>query len=261
MDPMISIEGLTVEYGSPDGSVLTAVDDLDLTIGRGEFLTVVGPSGCGKSTLLLAVDGLLPIAAGRIVIEGRTVTAPGPDRAVVFQEFALLPWRSVRDNIAFGLESQKVPKSEIAELVQRYVELVGLEGFEDHFPAQLSGGMRQRVGIARALVIEPRILLMDEPFGALDAQTREILGEELLRIWDTHQKTVLFITHDIDEAVFLSDRVAVMTRRPARIKEIVDIDLPRPRNYEVKSSKEFGAYRRSIWEMLHDQASLASRGA
>jgi len=257
--PFIRIEDLTVEYRSPSNQPLTAIDRLNLDVAQGEFISVVGPSGCGKSTLLMAVDGLLQPVEGRIEIDGTPVTAPGRDRAVVFQEFALLPWRTVRQNVAFGLEGQRMSKARREETVSRYLRLVGLENFAGHYPSQLSGGMRQRVGIARALAVEPQVLLMDEPFGALDAQTREILGEELLRIWDAHQRTVLFITHDIDEAVFLSDRVAVMTRRPARIKEIMAIDLPRPRTIEVKSSKPFGQYRRRIWDMLHDEAIQASR--
>jgi NitT/TauT family transport system ATP-binding protein len=250
--PIVEARNVTIRYNSKNNSSVLAVDDLNLTINRGEFVTIVGSSGCGKTSFLYAIDGLLPIQGGQILVQGQPIDGPGHDRAVVFQEFALLPWRSVLSNIAFGLEIRKAPKAKRLETARSLVDLVGLNGFEDRYPHELSGGMRQRVGIARALAIEPDILLMDEPFGALDAQTRETMQEELLRIWQSTGKTVIFVTHDIDEAIYLADRVVVMKARPGRIREILPVDLPRPRNADMKAEASFVEMRRHLWHLLHD---------
>jgi NitT/TauT family transport system ATP-binding protein len=243
----IRIEQLTVAYetASDDGRFV-AVDGFDLDVERGTFVTIVGPSGCGKSSLLLVVDGLVAPASGRVLVNGDPVSGPGRDRAMVFQNFALLPWRSVVDNVRFGLELQRSGDENPDERARRYVDVVGLAGFEDYYPHQLSGGMQQRVGIARALAVEPEILLMDEPFGALDAQTRDVMGEELIRIWEQDKKTALFVTHSIDEAVLLGDVVVVMSKSPGRITETVSIDLPRPRTVKMADTHEFAGYRRRI---------------
>jgi NitT/TauT family transport system ATP-binding protein len=201
----------------------------------------------------MSVDGLIRPDRGEIYIEGKKTNSPGPDRAVVFQEFALLPWRTVESNVAFGLEFRDVPLNEKKQTIDKYVKMVGLAGFEKHYPHQLSGGMRQRAGLARALSVNPEILLMDEPFAAIDAQTREIMGTELLRIWDREKKTVLFVTHSIDESIYLADRIVVMTARPGRVKEIIDVKLPRPRRFEVKSSMEFVEYRKKVWQTLEEE--------
>jgi NitT/TauT family transport system ATP-binding protein len=211
---------------------------------------VLGPSGCGKTTLLRIIAGLEPKSSGSMVLKGKEIEGPGPDRGMVFQEFALFPWRSVRRNVEFGLEIKKMPPEMRKETSQKYIDLVGLKGFEDSHPNQLSGGMKQRVGIARALANEPSILLMDEPFGALDAQTRNQMQKELLRIWSETRKTIVFITHSVDEAVFLADRVVVLTSRPGRIKTVHKIDLPRPRN---RASQEFIKLRRDILDELELQ--------
>ncbi len=229
-----------------------AIRHLDLTVRQGEFLAIVGPSGCGKSTFLDMVAGLAQPSSGEIFIDGKLITGPALDRGIVMQGYALFPWRTVRKNVEFGLEIKKVPKKDRKEISQRYIELVGLSNFEDRYPHELSGGMKQRVAIARALAYDPEVLLMDEPFAAVDAQTREVLQEELLRIWEKTKKTIIFVTHGIDEAVFLADRVAVMTAHPGTIKEIVNINLPRPRD-GIRSSADFGWVRHKIWELLQNE--------
>ena len=258
MQPSIDIRNVSKSYGggtAPGG--LLALDDVSLQVGQGEFLAILGPSGCGKSTLLHVVAGLTP-ARGELLVHGKNVTGPGLDRGVVFQDYALFPWRTVLDNVAFGLEMKKVPRHMRAAWAYKYVILVGLAGFEDRYPAQLSGGMKQRVAIARALAFDPEVLLMDEPFAALDAQTREILQTELLRIWEQTSKTILFVTHAIDEAIYLAQRVVVMTARPGRIKQIVDIDLPWPRvDSDVRSSRPFALLRHLIWELLAGEVEKA----
>jgi NitT/TauT family transport system ATP-binding protein len=241
-------------------SVVTALDGVDLTVGAGEFLVVVGPSGCGKSSLLDLLGGLSRPTSGRILLDGSLVTGPGLDRGIVFQQYALLPWRTAQGNVEFGLEAIGVPRRERAARAREFLDLVGLSGFEGRYPHELSGGMRQRVAIARSLAYDPDVLLMDEPFAALDAQTRESLQDELLRIWKATGKTVVFITHGIDEAVHLGQRVAVMTSRPGRIKEVVPIDLPAPGDGDdPRSSPEFSRYRHHVWSLLRDEVSRAQQ--
>ncbi|MFJ3483094.1 ABC transporter ATP-binding protein [Pseudomonas sp. NPDC090202] len=226
--------------------------DFDLNVREGEFLSILGPSGCGKSTYLNILAGLAQKTGGTLNIDGQPLQGINRNQGVVFQGYALLPWRTVLDNIAVGLEIRGVGKAERRERAREYLDLVGLNGFAARYPHELSGGMRQRVAIARSLVYEPDVLLMDEPFAALDAQTRETLQDELLRIWDLRKKTIVFITHSLDEAIFLSDRVAVMTPRPGRIKDIIDIDLPRPRLPEVRNSHDFVHLRQRAWESLRE---------
>lgn len=239
-------------------SAVTALDGVDLTVGAGEFLVVVGPSGCGKSSLLDLLGGLSRPTSGRILLDGSPVTGPGVDRGIVFQQYALLPWRTAQGNVEFGLEAVGVPRRQRAARAREFLGLVGLSGFEGRHPHELSGGMRQRVAIARSLAYDPDVLLMDEPFAALDAQTRESLQDELRRIWQTTGKTVVFITHGIDEAVHLGQRVAVMTSRPGRIKEVVPIDLPVPAaGDDPRSSPEFARHRHHIWSLLRDEVSRA----
>ncbi|MFF6779300.1 ABC transporter ATP-binding protein [Streptomyces sp. NPDC012637] len=241
-------------------SVVTALDGVDLTVGAGEFLVVVGPSGCGKSSLLDLLGGLSRPTSGRILLDGSPVTGPGLDRGIVFQQYALLPWRTAQGNVEFGLEAVGVPRRERAARAREFLDLVGLTGFEGRHPHELSGGMRQRVAIARSLAYDPDVLLMDEPFAALDAQTRESLQDELLRIWRATGKTVVFITHGIDEAVHLGQRVAVMTSRPGRIKEVVPVDLPAPADGDdPRSSPEFARYRHHVWSLLRDEVSRAQQ--
>lgn len=232
----------------------TAIEEFSLDVAAGEFLTVVGPSGCGKSTLLDLLAGLAQPSGGSIAIDGSAITGPGSDRGVVFQQYSLLPWRTALKNIEFGLEAKRIPKRHRKAIAQEYLELVGLEGFGHRYPHELSGGMRQRVAIARSLAFDPEILLMDEPFAALDAQTRESLQDELLRIWKATGKTIVFITHGIDEAIYLGQRVAVMTPRPGRLQEVIDVDFSddeRASGNDLRSSAHFGALRHRVWEALH----------
>jgi NitT/TauT family transport system ATP-binding protein len=230
---------------------LLALDGVSLEVQENEFLLIIGPSGCGKSTLLRIVAGLIDRDDGEIRIDGNAVTGPGPERAMVFQDFGLFPWKTVLDNVKFPLDIRNVPEDEAAEIARRHLKQVGLDGFEDAHPHQLSGGMQQRVGVARALAIDPDILLMDEPFGAIDAQTRELMQEELARLWAESRKTVLFVTHDLDEAVILADRIAVLSRSPGTVRTIVPVDLPRPRwEYDVRAHPVFAAVRQEIWSML-----------
>ncbi len=233
---------------------LTALDNVNLEIKKGEFLALVGPSGCGKSTFLDIVGGLTRPNSGQVYIDGKPINGPALDRGIVFQGYALFPWRTALENVEFGLEVKGAPKNEREAIARKYLALVGLSSFESRYPYELSGGMKQRVAIARSLAYDPDVLLMDEPFGALDAQTREILQVELLKIWEETHKTVLFVTHSIDEAVFLADRVAIMTSRPGVIKNIVNINLPRPRmDEETKSSPEFAQLRHDIWGLVKDE--------
>jgi len=249
----VLIENLKVTYKTPQNFAFIALEGINLSINKGEFVTIVGPSGCGKSSLLLAMDGLISPAEGRLLVNGEEVQGPGPDRAMVFQEFGLLPWRTVMGNVRFGLELHRWQGGDLDERSKQFIKLVGLEGFEAYHPHQLSGGMRQRVAIARALAVDPEILLMDEPFGALDAQTREDMGEELLKIWEQQKKTALFVTHSIDEAIFLGDTVVTMRKEPGRVKEVLNIDLPRPRPLEIKDTRQFTEYRGYIRSLFKEE--------
>ncbi|GIH24784.1 ABC transporter ATP-binding protein [Acrocarpospora phusangensis] len=240
------------------GEPFTALAGIDLDVRAGEFLTLVGPSGCGKSTLLDLIAGLTTPTTGTLRLDGRPIDGPGLDRGVVFQQYALFPWRTALANIEFGLEAKAVPARERAERAREFLELVGLSGFADRYPHELSGGMRQRVAIARSLAFDPEVLLMDEPFAALDAQTRESLQEELLSIWEKTGKTVVFITHGIDEAVYLGQRVAIMTSRPGRIKQIIDVAFD-SRAGDLRADPRFGEYRHHIWTLLRDEVAAARR--
>ncbi|WP_019123015.1 ABC transporter ATP-binding protein [Brevibacillus massiliensis] len=231
-----------------------ALDKTSFEIKEGEFITILGPSGCGKSTLLRIVAGLEEPSSGRVRLDGREIHGPGPDRGMVFQSYTLYPWLTVEDNIAFGLQLKGVSKAERLEVARHYLELIGLAGFEKHYPIQLSGGMKQRVAIARALANDPEILLMDEPFGALDAQTRAIMQEILLKVWEESKKTILFITHDVEEAVFLGDTVYVMTARPGRLKKSIPVTLPRPREYSVKNSAAFFELKMELLELIREES-------
>jgi NitT/TauT family transport system ATP-binding protein len=235
------------------GQVVHALADVTATIRDGEFVSIVGASGCGKSTFLRLVDGLIPPTTGEVLLGGTTVERPGPDRAFVFQQDRMLPWRTVRDNVTFGLELQGRSRRAARPRAEELLKLVGLSKFGDHFPHELSGGMRQRANLARALAVDPELLLMDEPFAALDGQTREIMQGELLRIWDESRKTVLFVTHQVDEAVYLSDRVLVFTVRPGRVKAEIEIDLPRPRTFAMKRTPEFGDYVDQVWQLIEEE--------
>ena len=248
----LEIRSLTKTYLRGAGKEIRVVDEFSLTVPNLEFLAVLGPSGCGKSTLLRMIDGLIPADSGGIYIDGRDVSGVvgGAGRGMVFQSFDLFPWRTTLGNVEFGLEPLPIRKAERRELAQHYIELVGLSGFESSYPHELSGGMQQRVGLARALAIKPEILLMDEPFGALDVQTRDILQDELLRIWNAERKTVIFVTHSIEEALYLADRVAVITPRPARIDKLISVPFARPRDETVKSDPAFVELRRVIWNAL-----------
>ena len=250
--PIIIVRGLCKRF-SRGGKNVDAIRDFNLEISEGEFIAIVGPSGCGKSTFLHMVGGFEPITEGELLVEGHPVAGPGPDRGMVFQEFALFPWRTVAENVGWGLEIQARSRSDRVAIVERLLAKVGLTHFRDHYPAELSGGMKQRVAIARTLAFEPRILLMDEPFGALDAQNRELMQEELQTIWNETRKTVIFITHDIEEAIYLADRVIVFSARPGRTKADIPIDLPRPRDLEVKKSTAYFDYRNQIWDLLRDE--------
>ena len=262
--PVIVSKDLTVGYNlHRERKRLTALRNINLSVHRGEFVVLVGPSGCGKTTFINAVAGLVQPWEGTIEVNGRPVKGPGPDRAMVFQDYALMPWRTVESNVRMPFEFQKLglSKEEMDERVRRYIELVDLTGFEKSYPYELSGGMKQRVGIARALVGEPDILLADEPFAAIDAMTREAMQGELERFVAKTGQTVVFITHSIDEAVTLADRVAVISYRPGQIKEIVEVKLPRPRfDYDVKVLPEYGELRDHIWRLVKDEAFQASRG-
>ncbi len=253
MAPKLAVSHLSRWFGD-----LEALRGIDLEVEHGEFISVVGPSGCGKTTFLRIVAGLEHATAGDVVLDGRVVSEPGTDRGFVFQNDSLLPWRTVLANAIIGREVAGAIGSADRKRTTELLKLVGLEGFEHYYPRQLSGGMRQRVNLARALAIDPQILLMDEPFAALDAQTREIMQAELLRIWERGHKTVLFVTHQIDEAVFLSDRVLVFARRPGRLQEEVNIALPRPRALEIKRTGEFVGLVDRIWRMIEDDVRAAA---
>jgi NitT/TauT family transport system ATP-binding protein len=251
---MLTVENLNKNYVSR-GSETAALVNIDLRIEEGEFICLLGPSGCGKSTLLKIIAGLIPATSGRIAINGEPVSGPGPERAVVFQDYALFPWMTVRDNVEFGLEARKLPVAERHEISSRLLKVVGLSDFADRFPHHLSGGMKQRVSIARALAVDPSLLLMDEPFGALDAQTRHVLQDELLRIWREYRKTVVFVTHSIEEAIYLSDRIVVMTARPGRVKQIVTVPEARPRDM---ASIDMNQRQREVRAVLGEEIARAA---
>ncbi|MEQ8710622.1 MAG: ABC transporter ATP-binding protein [Rhodospirillales bacterium] len=254
MTAKLELRNLEKSFPRGKEEPIHVVKDFSLEIRNLEFLAVIGPSGCGKSTLLRLIDGLIPADRGSIFMDGRDVTGivGGQGRGMVFQSFDLFPWRTTRENVEFGLEVRGVGAAERRERALHYIKLVGLSGFENSFPHELSGGMQQRVGFARALAIKPEILLMDEPFGALDVQTRDILQDELLNIWDKEQKTVLFVTHSIEEAIYLADRIAVITPRPAGVHRIIDVPFERPRHERIKSLPEFLSMRQEIWSFLKE---------
>jgi len=249
--PKLELRNLYKSFPRGDDEI-PVVKDFSITIPNLEFIAIIGPSGCGKSTLLRLIDGLIPSDSGSIYLDAVDVTGVvgGQGRGMVFQGFDLFPWRTARGNIEFGLEAMGLSASERHEIALHYIELVGLSGFGDSYPHELSGGMQQRVGLARALAIKPEILLMDEPFGALDVQTRDILQDELLSIWSKEQKTVLFVTHSVEEAIYLADRIAVITPRPARIDQLINVSFGRPRSEEIKSLPEFLELRHKIWHTL-----------
>jgi len=238
---------------------VVVLNGMNLEVGEKEFVSVIGPSGCGKTTFLQLLAGLEKPTSGEILVKRKEVDGPGLDRGIVFQEYALFPWRTVRGNVEFGPKMQGVRKNERHEITQKYIELVGLRGFEDHYPHEISGGMKQRAAIARALANNPDILLMDEPFAAVDAQRREILQQEMLQIWHQTQKTILFITHNIDEAIFLADKVIIMTARPARVKEVVPVELSRPRQRETRVCSEFHELEKYLRELLWEEGRKTCR--
>ncbi len=249
----IVVDQVSHLYRPPRGREVLALDQVSLEVANREFVALLGPSGCGKSTLLYLIGGFLPVETGAILVDGKKVSAPGPDRGIVFQHFALFPWKTVRGNILYGLERQGMPKDEREKRAMDFIELVGLHGFEDSYPSQLSGGMKQRTAIARTLAFDPKILLMDEPFGALDAQTRGLMQAELLRIWQRTPKTVIFVTHDVQEAVYLADRVAVMSARPGRIKTIVDTKFDK-NDPNIFKAPAFVEKVDEIWNLVKEEA-------
>jgi NitT/TauT family transport system ATP-binding protein len=257
-DAILVVDDIVKNFETPDGAVL-ALDHVSLTVAPGEFVGVIGPSGCGKTTLINIIGGLLDGYHGTVRVAGENVRGPHPAIGMMFQEESTFPWRTVIDNVAFPLEIAGLPKSERYDRARRFVAMVGLEGFERRYPAELSGGMRQRVSMARTLAAEPKIMLMDEPFAALDEQTRLLLGDKVLQIQQQLRQTTLLITHNITEAVQLSDRIFVMTYRPGRLKRAVAIDLPRPRTSEIVSSEAFGRYVAQIWNDLREEASRGLR--
>lgn len=257
MNSMISVQGVSKYYETARGTI-KSLDNVDLEVASGEFITLVGPSGCGKSTMLNLMAGLLSPTSGELLVNGREVTGPGPDRGVIFQQYALFPWLTALQNVEFGLSIQKMKKKERREVAQHYLDLVGLGDFAAALPKELSGGMKQRCAIARAYAVHPSILLMDEPFGALDALTRVNMQENLLETWEKERRTAVFITHDVDEAVFLANRVVVMSPRPGRISEIVDVPLAYPRTEEMRLSSEFADLRARVWRGVHHQPEPAA---
>lgn len=258
--PKLHIENVSKRFDLGGGEGLLAVQDVSLTVQPNEFVSLLGPSGCGKSTILMMAAGLEEISEGHIRVDGQGIEGPGLDRGVVFQSYTLFPWLTVAGNVRFALKKSHLSVAEQDDLVRRHLELVGLADFAAAYPNQLSGGMRQRVAIARALVYRPQILLMDEPFGALDAQTRMLMQELLLEVWQKDRTTVLFVTHDVDEAILLSDRIYVMTARPGRIKAEITVDLPRPRHWlETEGSLRFAELRREALRLLHEEVRQEGR--
>ena len=255
----IVVEQVGHRYRPPTGREVVALDDVSLSVQSREFLALLGPSGCGKSTLLYMIGGFLPTVTGRILVDGKPVAGPGPDRGVVFQHFALFPWKTVKANVLYGLERTQLARDEREKRAQSFIDMVGLTGFEDSYPSQLSGGMKQRAAIPRTIAFDPYILLMDEPFGALDAQTRSLMQAELLNIWRRTPKTVIFVTHDVQEAVFLAERVAVMSARPGRIKALIDTRFDKTDPHVFKS-KAFVDKVDEIWGLVRDEAIKAQAG-
>ena len=254
----VELRDVGKEFAARERRVI-AVERIDLAVGHNEFAAILGPSGCGKSTILNMVAGFEAPTRGQVLVDGEPVRAPGPRRGVVFQEAALFPWYTVLDNVTFGPRTRGMPATTYRPKVESLLDLVGLRGFERHYPAELSGGMKQRVGLARVLVMEPEVLLMDEPFGSLDAQTRSAMQELLLSVWERHQQTVLFVTHDIEEALLLADTVVVMTARPGRIKTRIAVDLPRPRTLETTTSVRFNDLKRRLLGLVREE-SLTNSG-
>ena len=260
--PILSIKGVSKVFGAStklgtNAKVTRALQATDLDVAENDFITILGPSGCGKSTLLRIVAGLEQQTTGEVSLAGKPINGPGPDRGMVFQSYTLFPWLTVKQNICFGLREKNMAPSQQDEIAHRFIAQVGLRGFESHFPKQLSGGMQQRTAIARALANDPKILLMDEPFGALDHQTRELMQELLLGIWEQEKKTVLFVTHDIDEAIFMASRVVVMSARPGRIKLDREIPLAHPRHYSIKASTEFARLKGELMEQVREEVIAA----
>jgi NitT/TauT family transport system ATP-binding protein len=258
VDAILTVDDIVVRYETAEGPI-SAVDNVSFAVKPGEFLSVIGPSGCGKSTLFNVIGGLLSQHDGKVKVAGETISGPHKSIGMVFQEEATFPWRTVTDNVAFPLELIGMQRAKRNERAKHFISLVGLDGFESRYPGELSGGMRQRVSLARTLASEPKILLMDEPFAALDEQTRLLLGDKVLQIQQQLQQTTLLITHNITEAVQMSDRILVMTYRPGKVKRIVDIDLPRPRTSEIVGSEAFGRYVAQIWNDLREEASRGMR--
>lgn len=251
--PKLEIKDVGKVFKTKGGDT-TALEKTSFSIDDGEFVTILGPSGCGKSTVLRIVAGLEESTSGTVLLDGKEINGPGPDRGMVFQSYTLYPWLTVKENITFGLKLKGVPQRERDDVARHYLQLIDLEGFENHYPIQLSGGMKQRVAIARALANDPKILLMDEPFGALDAQTRNIMQEVLLKAWEESKKTILFITHDVEESIFLADSVYVMTARPGRLKKRIPITLDRPREFSIKGTTEFGKYKDELLTLIREES-------
>jgi NitT/TauT family transport system ATP-binding protein len=247
---VIQIKGIGRRFQTRDGGAFEALRDVTFDVRDKEFFSILGPSGCGKTTLLKMIAGLVRPSEGKVVINGREVTGPGDERAMVFQHFVLLPWADILTNAGFGLEMRGMSRRESRDRARPFLDRVGLSQFGEHYPHELSGGMQQRVGLARALAVDPDILLMDEPFGALDAQTRQLMQEDLVRIWEGNQKTVVFVTHSMDEATYLSDRVLIMDTQPGRVRELIDIPLPRPRDESVRRSPMFSELTTHMWHEL-----------
>lgn len=256
----LAIQGVSRVFESPNGPRTQALQPIDLKVQANDFVTILGPSGCGKSTLLRIVAGLERPSTGQVLLDGAPVNGPGADRGMVFQSYTLFPWLTVAQNIRFGLRERGLPEAQQKERSDFFIAKVGLRGFENHFPKQLSGGMQQRTAIARALANDPKILLLDEPFGALDNQTRVLMQELLLGIWESARKTVLFVTHDIDEAIFMANRVAVFSARPSRIKSDIAVDLPHPRHYTLKTTPEFMQLKARLTEEIRAESIAADPG-
>jgi NitT/TauT family transport system ATP-binding protein len=249
----LQVSNVTMKFRTRRGAEVVAVDNLSLAVADREFISIVGPSGCGKSTLLRVIAGLVEPSAGEVFLDGRRIDGPSAERGMVFQSYTLFPWLTVRGNVEFGSHLKMLPAAQRTKTAQAYIEMIGLKGFEHHYPKELSGGMMQRVAIARALANDPEVLLMDEPFGALDAQTRIIMQELLVNLWQRTPKTILFVTHDIDEAIFLSERVYMMTARPGRIKQVLDVDLPRPRSLDLITSPVFIEMKRAVLDSIKEE--------